>query len=126
MASEVIKVCPCCGEPFTLQDIVFRRDILPIGMLLEDDDHRHNFYYFNHLAPSCGTTFTIPVELLRAQIVGEIPSERLSGTARCGRHCLDLADTGPCDRECAYAPYRRLLQYLKDVRRADRASTPRI
>lgn len=86
-------------------------------MLIDDPDMAHNFYFFNHLAPFCGTTFTIQVEELRSLVCEHIPMERLAGTADCGEHCFDLVDVDPCDRLCYFAPYRRLLQCLKDVRR---------
>lgn len=117
MPGRIVKACPCCGEEFTLEDIVFRRDIDPIGLLIEDDDMARNFFYFNHYVSFCGTTFTIPVEKLRSLVCENIPAEKLAGTPECRQHCLDLHDVDPCDRDCRNAAYRKLLECLKDIRR---------
>ena len=59
-----------------------------------------------------GETVTFTLRVTRLARFLDTPVEDrppLAGTEQCARHCLDLSDTAPCDRRCAYAPYRRLL-----------------
>lgn len=56
---DPVTVCPFCHVAFTLEDLMSGPDIVPIGMMLNDDEAAWNFYYFNHMAENCGTTFTV-------------------------------------------------------------------
>lgn len=109
----VVRECPNCKVGFTLEDILTSPDVVPIGMLLNDDDAAWNSYYFNHVADGCGTTFTVGVETFASLLPEPAPDAIRAGSPDCEGHCTSLTDLAECRAECHWAPYRRFLQVLR-------------
>jgi hypothetical protein len=111
-----IQRCPSCGQWFTLRDILESPLVQPIGVLFGDDGVGQHRYYFNHVREGCGTTFTIPVTAFIALIEEPIPAEAFTGTERCERHCAHIDDLSVCSQDCHYAPFRRFLLSMREMR----------
>ena len=122
MSTGPIKTCPMCGTVFFADCILRDPSVRPIGIQLDDADMSYNSYFFNHEVTGCGTTFTIQVERLRDFVAGRIPVERLSGTLQCEGHCGNVRDRAVCGQDCHYAPFRRLLHYMLEIRGLARES----
>ncbi|MBE0564479.1 MAG: hypothetical protein IH621_00855 [Krumholzibacteria bacterium] len=110
---DPVITCPFCKAPFTLEDLVASPDIAPIGMMLNDDDAAWNFYYFNHMASGCGTTFTVSVEVFAPLLNEAVPEAIRTHSCDCEGRCTSLADLAECGAECHWAPYRRFLGVLR-------------
>lgn len=117
MSFERFKQCTLCGRWFSLWDLAHHPDITPLGMAL-DPELEWNLFHFTHDVPGCGTTFVIPVTALAPLLPERPPPHRLTGTACCERHCLNISDVATCGQVCAYAPYRRLFLTLMRKRQA--------
>lgn len=109
---QPIVTCPCCGAGFTLVDLVSSPDIVPIGMMLEDDNADWNYYYFNHVVAGCGSTFTTHVESFAPLLAEAVPSAIRTRSCDCEGRCTSLNDLAACKAECHWAPYRRFLSVL--------------
>ncbi len=107
-----VTTCPYCKAPFSLEDLLTSPDIVPIGMVLEDDNAEWNSYYFNHMAQGCGTTFTVGVEVFAPVLAERVPDAIRTGSCECEGRCTSLSDLGECRAECHWAPYRRFLATL--------------
>lgn len=107
-----VTVCPYCNVGFTLDDLMTRPDIVPIGMMLQDDEAAWNFYYFNHTAEDCGTTFTVCVDAFAGLLTERVPEAIRAHSCVCEGHCTSLVDLAECQADCHWAPYRRLLPAL--------------
>ena len=115
---EQTKTCPGCGTVFTLQEILSSPEVEPVGMQFLDTDPTHNVYYFNHVCPSCGSTFVIPVLAFLPFIAEPVPNLALTGTEVCEHHCLRIEDLNVCHAPCRYAPFRRFLLRMRKERPA--------
>ncbi len=107
-----VVTCPFCKAAFTIEDLLTRPDIKPIGMLLGDNEAAWNSYYFNHITPDCGTTFTVRVDAFAPLLTESIPMEIRTGACDCEGRCTSLTDLAECRAECHWAPYRRFLPTL--------------
>jgi hypothetical protein len=101
--------CSCCGAEFSVDDLLHDRRLWPIGLQLDADDVGANYFYFNHLDPDCGTTFTVPADALASLLPEAPPSAIRTRTCDCEGHCVTVTDHAICHAECHWAPYRRLL-----------------
>ena len=119
-ANETFHTCPCCGQEFTVQDFLGQHELEVIGLRLDEQRANWNFYFFNHLAPGCFTTFTVPASRFDPYLGEPIPDAIMAGDEECGSHCLTLADHAACENVCHWAPYRRFLQVLLGRRSAAR------
>lgn len=93
-------------------DLMTSPNIQPIGMMLNDNEAEWNSYYFNHITPRCGTTFTVRVNAFAPLLAENVPTELRSGECDCEGRCTSLTDLEECHAECHWAPYRRLLPAL--------------
>lgn len=107
-----ITTCPFCNVSFALEDLMTSPEIVPIGMLLQDDEAEWNFYYFNHVAENCGTTFTVSVDIFAPLLTERVPPAIRARSCECEGRCTSLTDLAECQAECHWAPYRRFLQIL--------------
>lgn len=105
----IVKVCPGCRRGFTLEDLVYDKEVEPVGMQFENGDLADGLYHFNHGASSCGTRFSLPVQVFLPLIEGWVSPKLLYGTDTCENLCLRLEDLRVCDRACYHAPFRRFL-----------------
>lgn len=113
-----IKECPKCKAKFTLEQLFYDPDIIPIGLCFQEDCPDLNIYFFNHEADACQTTFTVEVEKFSSFIDGKIPKQKLSGTAACEDYCNHIDDDGNCSQDCHYAPFRVLLIKMREAKAA--------
>ena len=119
----IVKTCPSCGPPFTLRDLISLPEIAPLGMQFETGDPDSNVFYFNHNRPGCGSTFVVPVMEFLPLITEPIPDSILTGSEKCGHHCLSIDDLSICQAPCKYAPFRR---FLVGIRMRTAAPLPRL
>ena len=119
MQHKYVKKCPLCGMRFTVQDLISKPEITPLGMQIDEDEENASFYYFNHDVPECGTSFTVAVMEFASVIDELIPPDDLFGTDSCGEHCVRLDDLRVCQHDCKWAPFRRFIVKLADSRRKD-------
>ena len=115
-AGTVIKTCPCCGTRFTTDDLMANQSITPIGLQLDEENPAFSYYYFNHDVSSCGTSFTIQVEVLSHMVSSKESLPVLTGSDLCEQRCVDLNDWSVCVQTCAHAPYRALLRKMLSAR----------
>jgi|GEM_PF-852014 len=118
-SSQVIgnfKQCPLCQDWFSDQDIFSGPSIKPIGMLLDPAFLDISMYFFNHASDGCWTTFTINVEKFTHFLEEPIIRESNTLSASCEGHCFNLSDTGECSQTCKWAPFRRLLRAMLEIR----------
>lgn len=117
MSEENVKICNLCKATMSMQEIVHNPDIRPIGMAFADDTVKGAYYFFQHEIPTCGTSFVLRVENLKAYIVEPTPSEVLAGTECCEHHCVNLEDLGECKQSCHNAPFRRFLLKMLSLKK---------
>jgi hypothetical protein len=117
MDTRDFATCPNCGEQFAIATIAEHPDVVPIGMLLEYVDDHYHFYFFNHVAAHCGTTFVVPVSDFLPYITEPVPELALTGSEACEHRCTELKDLQACRQQCRYAPFRRHLLQMR-MRRA--------
>ncbi len=90
--------------------------MLPIGLTVMESSPDTAYFYFVHRTRSCGSTFVIPSEEFPELEDLVKPDKLLQGTIDCGGHCIDVADTSPCEKNCRNAPFRSFLRKLVDAR----------
>lgn len=76
-----------------------------------------NLLVFEH---RCGSSISILAKRLRHLLPAareEAPAPRLYGTDVCREHCTRLEDLASCDRPCANATDRSLVQLLLEMKR---------
>ena len=123
MNKTIIRTCPLCDVPVLLNDLVYNPDFRAIGMEFGDGTLEWVHYYFQHAVPECETTFAVGVEYFTHLIDELIPGQCLIGTADCGLHCTSVTDLSACSAECQFAPYRRLLLRIIEIKRNSKATT---
>ena len=114
--NEEIKKCPGCGAILTAKQIMYDPIIRPIGMAYLGDDEDTAFYYFQHEIDGCQSSFVVPVDEFKDFIDEEIHPEKLYGTDQCEQHCVNIADLEACCSECYYAPFRRFLLKMIELK----------
>ena len=114
--TKPLKRCPSCGEEFSLRDFISNPQVIPKGMSFESDNPDLNLYYFHHDTPGCGTTLAIPVSEFVGLINEPLPEQNLAQTEVCENHCVSVHELSACGQKCTYAPYRRLLLAMIDVK----------
>jgi hypothetical protein len=86
-------------------------------MVVSEDSTEVAYYVFQHDLDDCGSSLLIPVESLRSYILEkDIPAHKLTLSAQCKCHCVNVADLSDCLQACTYAPYRRLLLWMLAIR----------
>ncbi len=110
------KSCPLCGESFTLEQLIEHSDIVPIGMRLDDADPSLNLYFFDHAIESCNTTFVIPIPWFHSLLKERVPLADMAGSCSCAQYCTNIEDFSVCNKECSWAPYRRLLMEMMRIK----------
>jgi hypothetical protein len=109
----VVKQCPMCGREFSLAALLEDPAVQPIGMMHaegdRDGDLERGAYFFNHVCPGCGTSFTVPLASF-APLLGEpVPEHSRKFSPVCKGHCTRLEELSECEADCSSAPYRRFL-----------------
>ncbi len=109
MKQEIVRTCPSCKKELTLDQLVNDPSIQPADMSIDTDDIENAYYYFRHKTEKCGTAFMVNVLAFAPCITETIPKERLTLTDPCERHCVNLIDLQECKQSCFFAPFRRFL-----------------
>ncbi len=120
-----VKICPKCKTKFTLDQLFYDPDIIPIGICFEESMPGLNCYFFNHEIDSCKTTFTVMVEAFSKFIQEDIPEAELIETSKCEGRCLRIDDQDDCSQNCHFAPYRSLLTKMREAKES-RYMAPKI
>lgn len=116
MAPEPPAHCPFCGAQFSAAALLQDPEVAPIGMTLEDGEAHWNFFYFNHLRPDCGSTFTVRADELNCLLTEPAPPDIKTGEPGCEGRCTRVEDHEACLNDCHWAAYRRLLITMIDTR----------
>lgn len=117
MFDKIIKHCPCCSAPFTAKEILDSNAVIPIGMMVDFDDPKLAFYYFNHNTNTCKSTFTIPVAEFDAYINPDKNLKIQTNKNGCGGYCLEVEDESTCYNNCRWAQYRLFIAKLMENKR---------
>jgi len=117
MNARKFKECPNCGHWFTALEIMESPTVEPIGMRFDEEDPTFNLYFFNHVCEGCNTTFVIEVDKFLPFIMEPVAEKALTGTDVCEGHCTNLADLRECTTNCHYAPFRRFLLSMIEIRK---------
>lgn len=110
------KQCPCCSLWLSAKEIIESPHIEVNGIAFDEEDGDLNLFFFTHRDGSCNTTFTVPVIDFEPFITDPISLVIATGSDECGGHCTDLSDLRLCGATCRYAPYRRFLRHLINVK----------
>lgn len=124
MLDQRIKKCSLCGQWLTAHDVIYDPRVKPIGMAFMDADISTAYYFFQHNAPNCGTSFLVNVQALTPFITEAVPPENKALTECCERHCVSLDDLRACRQECYYAPFRRFLHRMIALKEKTTPPTP--
>ncbi len=106
---EIVKICPCCQIPFTLEELANNPEIRLIGMSFGEDSIEWAYYFFQHEASNCGSSFVVKIESFLSLINEPVPTEKMALRDCCEEHCVNINDLSSCKNECYFAPFRRLL-----------------
>jgi hypothetical protein len=105
--------CGTCRDGWTTwQDFLRDPDLRIVGLQAVPDEPDENLLLFEH---RCGTSISIPAKRLRHLLPDPDDGAGLPllmGSPECGLHCMDLEDLIACDRPCANARDRRLLEIV--------------
>lgn len=106
----VFKKCTKCGFVWP-QRAAFLSDpnLRMIGYQVAFDDLMAGLFLFNH---NCGTSLAILADDFQDLYDGQIYTERLNGTERCGGHCLHKSDLSPCPAKCECSYVREIVQVI--------------
>lgn len=105
--SDVVKQCPKCSAPLTLDALVRGEQVEAIGILHVGGAPHLTSYYFNHTRPGCHTTFVVPVRRFAGLVDEPIVEEDACGAPGCAGQCGRIDDLAGCDVPCANASFRR-------------------
>ncbi|MFH1687750.1 MAG: hypothetical protein ABIE70_09545 [bacterium] len=114
MDSNAKIKCPSCDQKFKPWEMIGNPSLEPLGMRIDEEDPKFNFYLFRHNRPECGTSLAVMVELFRDWLDEPVPVDIITGSEPCELRCIDLDNHGECSQNCTWAPYRRLLTKLLD------------
>ena len=120
LTTIIAKKCPSCGILFSLSDIINQPFIEPKGITLYDKNPDMNMFFFNHVCPTCNTTFAIPAKDFIGFLKEDIPNKVLAGLPECETRCMDINDKDVCRQNCQWAPFRRfILQLIENKKKAN-------
>ena len=120
MSDSIVKVCPLCGQGFSVEDLANNPNIEIRGFSFLANKVTA-YYFFQHVIDGCCTGFMVDCEVFRPLIEESILSEKQPGSDSCPSRCYELADLRECDLECYYAPFRRLLLQMENWKKAAQA-----
>jgi len=115
--TKVVHTCPYCKQEFDLDTLMYSPEVALIGMSFADDDPDWVYYFFQHEISNCGSSFVVKVREFERQIDEPISSEVKFGGDCCEEHCVSLGDLGACNQECSFAPYRRFLHKMLELKK---------
>ena len=122
MNIEKFKQCPSCKKWFSSDEVIHNPEIKPIGMAYLEDEKNTAYFYFQHTVPGCGSSFLIEIKDFEPFLTEDIPPVSLINSHRCGGQCVDLFDLSACDNECYYAPFRRYILKLIEIKKSAKVS----
>ncbi|MBN1212086.1 MAG: hypothetical protein JXA92_05860 [candidate division Zixibacteria bacterium] len=118
MNIDKFKQCPSCKKWLSSDEVLTDPDIKPLGMAYLEDENNTAYYYFQHTVPNCGSSFLIEIKDFKPFLTEDIPQVSLMASKHCEGHCVDLYDLNVCKNECYYAPFRRLILKLTQLKKA--------
>ena len=114
------KQCPCCSLWLSAREIIENPKIEINGMCFDEEDSDLNLFFFTHRVGNCNSTFTVPALDFALFITEDVPERFARGTEECGGHCTDRKDFRECAATCQFAPYRRFLRHLREIKKQER------
>ena len=112
--------CGSCGQPWMQwSDFILDPDVRLIGFQAVSGMPDANLLVFEHC---CGSSISILARRLRHLLSDGQPEPQLPslfGTEPCNQFCRFLENLTACDRPCANARDRRLIQAVLKMKRTD-------
>jgi len=119
-SSQPFQKCGSCGQPWDQwSDFVLDPDIRLLGFQAISGLPDANLLVFEHC---CGSSISILAKRLRHIFPDAEPEtelQNLFGTDQCNQFCRFLEHLTACDRPCANARDRRLIQAVLKMKRSD-------
>jgi hypothetical protein len=111
-AAPAFQKCGSCGRRWgQWQEFVMDPGIRLLGMQVNFSLPESNLFVFEH---DCGSSVSVLARRLRSclQVAEPQGAPNRFGSEQCGGHCTKLEDLEACDRDCANAADRKLIQML--------------
>ncbi len=108
--------CKQCGKAWGERCEFFSdQTIVLSGCHMEADHPVSSALLFDHKAADCGTTIAVGVRQLDDLFTGTRHKVKWATSPMCPGMCFDPTNTEPCDKECACAYVRGILQEVKKL-----------
>jgi len=108
--------CKQCGRVWARREDFFAdEEVVLSGCQVETDHPVSSALLFDHKAGGCGTTLAVGVRQLDDLYSGPRHTVKWATSPMCPGMCFDPANTEPCDKECACAYVRGILQEVKKL-----------
>jgi len=117
-SGQPFQKCGSCGQPWTQwSDFILDPDVRLLGFQAVSGLPDANLLVFEH---SCGSSISVLAKRLR-HLLGDVQPESqlpvLFGTDQCNKYCRFLEILAACDRPCANARDRQLIQAVIKMKR---------
>jgi hypothetical protein len=116
-ATTPYRTCGCCGKQWTTwRDFVSDSELRLLGLQMVPNLPDGTLLVFDHC---CGTSISLFARRLRSflpQLDDELDPPDQLGYEECKDRCPELEDLLACDRACARARDRRLVQVILELR----------
>jgi hypothetical protein len=108
--------CKQCGKEWSGRD-AFLADagVALSGCQVETDHPAASALLFDHRAAGCGTTLALPLRRFDDLYTGPRHKVKWATSKLCPGMCFDPHNTEPCDKECACAYVRAILQEVRKL-----------
>lgn len=115
MASDKpFGICPMCYYKWDTQEEFITDSSLRIdGYMADFEVLDASLFYFTHMRPECGSTFTMEAQVFLNLYNGEKYVERRTGEEECPAYCQDKENLNRCDALCECAFNREIIQIIK-------------
>ncbi|MEW5774722.1 MAG: hypothetical protein AB1916_14490 [Thermodesulfobacteriota bacterium] len=114
--------CPMCSREWKDLDAFLSDPDLRIdGYEADFERLEWSLFYFTHLRPGCGSTFTVEAEHFFCLYDGAKYTERRVFKDDCPQLCLDTTQLDRCDAFCECAFNREVIQVIKRIQGKNRS-----
>ncbi len=108
--------CKGCGnEWLSREEFLADAGVVLSGCHVETGHVAASALLFDHRAAGCGTTLAMPLRHFDDLYTGARHKVNWSTSKMCPGMCFDPHNTEPCDRECACAYVRAILQEVSKL-----------
>jgi len=110
------KTCKQCGKSWPDRGgFLSDPQVFLSGCQMEIEQPPASCFLFDHRAPGCGTTIAIRVSEFDELYDGPRHKVKWGLSAKCPGMCHDPVNLEPCDKECACAYVRQILQTVRGL-----------